>query len=411
MRILIVFPGALYPITGMSQVRAVNQLKRLARDHEIALTDIVVRPRQEEECLNQLGNLIAWYKPIHAAAFHKSRLFRAVRYVFLRVRHLVSSLSMEELTLSDATVRKQIAAIIRESAPDAILIHYWYMGYAFDYLIPETLKMIDTHYLVEENLDLLPRYRMSAFYGRRMLRELRHCFKLQHSYFEKTDLIIVNSSRQRAILKNSHPDYNVTLTVNGQSLDELLSFQIEVDENAILFYGALSNQFNRLALERVLARIFPVLLKENPALHLYIVGSNPPGDIIKRFHHPNITVTGFVQDIRPVIGSCSLLILPLETGSGFRGRAVEVMALGVPIIGTSNALQSVGIKDGKQGFLAETDEEILEKTCKILKDKELRNRMSAACRKFAKDNFSIEATFGKLSQEITEAKKEKIIDE
>jgi glycosyltransferase involved in cell wall biosynthesis len=382
MKLMIVFPGALYPITGMSQVRAVNQLKRLAQDYEIAFTDIVFKSDQEFECRKQLKDYVKVYSPVYSASYMKNKLIRVIHYLYLSMLHFLSNQSIEELTLTEASIRRQLFVKKQEIAFDAILIHYWYLGYMFEGLPAGVLKMIDTHYLVEENLELLPKYRQKYLAKHHVKRELLRSIKLQHKYFEISDLIIVNSARQASILKNLHPEYNISLTVNGQDLEELVNFQAEVDNNSILFYGALSNQFNRLALERLLEMIFPVLLKDTPALHLFIVGSNPPGSIISKFMSPNVTVTGFVDDVRPVIGSCCLMLLPLETGSGFRGRIVEVMALGVPVIGTSNALRN----------------------------KDVRQKMSDECRKFALRNFSIEVTFGKLAGEISEVAEKRAVN-
>jgi glycosyltransferase involved in cell wall biosynthesis len=410
MRLLIVFPSALFPITGMSQVRSVNQLKRLAQDYKIIFTDIVSKPSQETECREQLKDFVSLYKPVYSDSYNRNKLYRSVRFILHRVAHLISAKSYEELSLGNAVIRKQFSAYLRETAFEAILIHYWNLGFLFEMLPERVLKMIDTHYLVEENLELLPKYRQKYLSRLHLKRELEHSICLQHKHFSESDLIIVNSKRQAYILASLHPEYNVSLTVNGQDLDELICYRTEVDKNAILFYGALSNQFNRLALQRVMERIFPVLHKKNPALRLYVVGSNPPEDIISKFITRSITVTGYLHDIRPVVSSCSLMLLPLETGSGFRGRIVEVMALGVPVIGTSNALQSIGIENGKQGYLAETDDDIIEKAQYILGNMTVRRAMSEECRKFAIDNFSIETTFGKLAGEIAATAEMKAMD-
>lgn len=37
------------------------------------------------------------------------------------------------------------------------------------------------------------------------------------------------------------------------------------------------------------------------------------------------------------------------------------MALGIPVVGTSNALQSIELENGKQGFIEEDNNKIAEK--------------------------------------------------
>ncbi len=114
----------------------------------------------------------------------------------------------------------------------------------------------------------------------------------------------------------------------------------------------------------------------HPRVKLIIAGNNPPFALLNKYNYPDMMVTGFIEDIKPIIGKCAVMLLPLETGSGFRGRLVEVMALGVPVIGTQNGLQSVGIQDGVQGYYAESDEEIIQIAIMVINNPELRQKLS-----------------------------------
>jgi glycosyltransferase involved in cell wall biosynthesis len=128
------------------------------------------------------------------------------------------------------------------------------------------------------------------------------------------------------------------------------------------------------------------------------MGSSPP-EWLKELAEKDsaIEITGFVEDVRPVFARCFACVIPLESGSGFRGRTVELLASGVPVIGTTNALQSVQIEHGVNGFIADTDEEIIHWVVQLIEDKELRKRISNAGRTFAGNNYTLEATFGLLS--------------
>ncbi|OQC45508.1 MAG: hypothetical protein BWX61_00769 [Bacteroidetes bacterium ADurb.Bin035] len=113
-----------------------------------------------------------------------------------------------------------------------------------------------------------------------------------------------------------------------------------------------------------------------------------------------MTVKGYVDDIKPFIGKCAIILLLLERGSCFRGRLVEVMVVGVLIVGTRNGFLCIDIQDGLQGYYAETDEEIIQKVCMIMKNPYLGKQMSDECRKFIKYKYFLEPTLGKLEREI-----------
>ena len=73
------------------------------------------------------------------------------------------------------------------------------------------------------------------------------------------------------------------------------------------------------------------------------------------------------------------------------------MAMGVPIIGTHNALDCIGMTNEIHGFITDSDKDMTEYTVKLLNDLGLRNKMGEECKKYVTDVYSIEATYKKLS--------------
>ena len=90
--------------------------------------------------------------------------------------------------------------------------------------------------------------------------------------------------------------------------------------------------------------------------------------------------------------------MPLTIGAGFRGRVVEVMAMGVPVVGTHNALDSLNMTHGVHGFITNDNKEMANYVLEILKNKRLKQELTANCINFIQNNFNIEATYGKLSK-------------
>jgi glycosyltransferase involved in cell wall biosynthesis len=92
------------------------------------------------------------------------------------------------------------------------------------------------------------------------------------------------------------------------------------------------------------------------------------------------------------------MVLPMNLGVGFRGRAVEVMSLGVPVIGNHNALDCIGITNCVNGFISDDYGEIAGYALKLSNDSEYRLRVSKNTLDFIRNNFSIGSTYGKLSE-------------
>ena len=109
-------------------------------------------------------------------------------------------------------------------------------------------------------------------------------------------------------------------------------------------------------------------------------------------------MTGFVEDVRPYIASAAVMVLPLDVAAGFRSRIVDVMAMGVPVIGTRHTLHSIDMESGVHGYISDSDEQLADQTIAVLKRPELREQLSDHCVRLASTRYTIDATFGALSR-------------
>ena len=101
---------------------------------------------------------------------------------------------------------------------------------------------------------------------------------------------------------------------------------------------------------------------------------------------------GYRTDVRDLLKQCHIVAFPSYYMEGLPKSLIEANAIGRPII-TSN---SVGCKDtvvdGVNGFLIQPKDvdAITEKLDLLLSNKELREKMGKAARKYAEENFDIE---------------------
>lgn len=214
---------------------------------------------------------------------------------------------------------------------------------------------------------------------------------------EASDLLLPLSKRNQDEFMKIAPHKPMVLIPDGSDVECYSSFPVKPDPNTILFYGAMSSPQNINAFKRFYKKIYPTLKMRFPELRLLVVGNKPADDIIKLHNGKDIIVTGFVDDVRTWLTQAWIKIIPLELGSGFRGRVIELMAMGIPVIGTHNALDSIEMENGKQGFISDSDDELIKYCLKLLNNHDLRKEMSRNAIAFVKEKYSLEATFGKLN--------------
>jgi len=401
-RILIFSGDSIFPIIGMHQVRIFNQIKSLSADHDVHCMFLYTKEIQKNESIKSLS--LHCNKIIPYRTFTQSLAFRILKKLLLKrvFSHLAYPLDYFES--SNIITARLIANRISQENYDIVISHYWQASGVLKYLPEKLLKCIDTHYLVEENLDLYRKgyykHINKANLGYLLNKELQ----LQNICFTNAGLLIVNSKLQKEILDTAGVYQSICIP-NGQDLIDYLDYSPNdtLQDNNLLFYGALSNQFNQKALKRMLNAIFPQIRKVHHDIRLIIMGSGAPEWLIKLAGEEKaIEVTGFVEDVRPVFQRSLMAIIPLESGSGFRGRVIELLASGVPVIGTTNALNSVGLDHGINGLITDSDEEIVSYALQLIGNANMRHKLSMEGKEFVRRNYSLEATFGRLSQFFTE---------
>ena len=124
---------------------------------------------------------------------------------------------------------------------------------------------------------------------------------------------------------------------------------------------------------------------------------NPPESIRRLADDKSLSVTGFLDDVRPQLSKAKVMLLPLVIAAGFRSRVVDVMAMGIPVVGTHRALDCVDMQSGTHGFIDDSDEDMAAHAIALLSNPELREEFSDNCVQFAAKRYSVDATFGQLS--------------
>lgn len=113
----------------------------------------------------------------------------------------------------------------------------------------------------------------------------------------------------------------------------------------LLFVGGFSHKPNVDAVKWFLSDIWPQI-KDRINAKVYFVGSNLPYEI-KNMETERIIFTGFLpsDELDALYKSCRLCIIPLRFGAGIKGKTLEAMKNGIPLVTTSIGIEGLpGIK-------------------------------------------------------------------
>ena len=167
----------------------------------------------------------------------------------------------------------------------------------------------------------------------------------------------------------------------------------------LLFVGGFRHRPNLDAVKWLLEDIYPNISEEIGPL--YIVGSNPPEELIK-FESEKVIIKGFVseEELKSLYDSCRLVVAPLRYGAGIKGKILEAMYNGVPTVTTS--IGAEGIIDSDEVLFIEDDAQgIVETINKIYNDVDQLKERSAKSLEYVKNHFSADNAWNIIKEDFS----------
>jgi len=113
-----------------------------------------------------------------------------------------------------------------------------------------------------------------------------------------------------------------------------------------LVLGALSSVGRVNGLRWFVSEVWPGLRERAPDARLEVVGARPPADIRRIDGKDGVRVHGFVEDLEEILPAVTACVIPLFIGSGVRVKVLELIARGIPCVGTPVGLQGLMPLDG-----------------------------------------------------------------
>ena len=105
---------------------------------------------------------------------------------------------------------------------------------------------------------------------------------------------------------------------------------------------------------------------------------------------------GDVADVRPFLGDCGVMAVPLRIGGGSRLKILEALACGLPVVSTRIGAEGLNLQDGRDLVIAENVEQLTEKLVQALRDPDPIKALAANGRRVVADLYDWDALAQKL---------------
>lgn len=202
----------------------------------------------------------------------------------------------------------------------------------------------------------------------------------------------------------------IAVLPNGIDADSFAPGQIvsapelsEAGTPRLIFSGQMDYAPNIAAVQRVAARILPMVRQSLPDATFHVVGRNPP-DALRRIERvPGCKVWGGVPDIRTWLAGADVALVPLMLARGVQNKVLEAMAMERPVVLTNAAATGIAATDDLHFAIADDDAAIAAKVVELLSSPSRAAAMGQAARRFVVETMSWNAALAPLSDWISDS--------
>ncbi len=230
--------------------------------------------------------------------------------------------------------------------------------------------------------------------------------KMESSIFEKVDTVYYLNKEELETVKEIAPSANVRRSVINIFEDIPDVDYVPEKRRDILFVGGFGHDPNVDAIIWAAREIMPKIWEYDPDIKLRVVGSNATKEVLD-LASDRIILEGFVSDekLKEIYASCKVVLVPLRYGGGIKGKVVEAMRYGIPLITTETGAEGL---DGIEKFIPIAEKEtqdMAKKTLDLYHNDVALISISKQEVEYIRKNMSVEHALGILSKDFDFSKK------
>ena len=270
---------------------------------------------------------------------------------------------------------------LKEEHFDAIIAEFSMMGQYLEanhgFIPADTMTVVSVHECYTKAFEM--RAKKGGSSSENTIKEL---FNYEFKMYGAVDRILTLTKEDADTLINYAPDLKNKIRVIPHGVDTDFFTppeEISWDRGSknILYVGNFQHYPNVDAVSNFIDHCWDRIQEEIPDARFYAIGFSPPQELLNlRSDKVIVQEGGSKENIRRFYWNSDVFVAPIELGTGFRGKLLEVMACGLPAVATSRATFGVNPTNGKDMFIADDYDVFSEHVIMLLKDAELRKKIA-----------------------------------
>jgi glycosyltransferase involved in cell wall biosynthesis len=398
MKVLWISQNIPYPPKSGVLLRNYNLIRQASRFAEIDLVAIAKRTvlpgSYGKEALSELGKLCSVVETVRLQA-EESR----IQLWMLLLKSLFSATSFTVNWAASKTLRDVLERRLASATYD--LVYFDSISLARYRKLVVGPRRVLNHHNIESQLFsrriAYERNPLLRFYLRLEAAKLR---RYEAAVAGEFDANLVVSDLDASRLSEIRPGVRTAVVANGVDTGYFRPSDNALAEPGHLIMVSGMSWFPNLdAVLFMTGTIWPLLTSVLPNVRLTIIGASPPQRVKDlEARDSRITVTGFVDDIRPYMDRAQVYLCPMRDGGGTRLKILDALSMGKPIVGTTIALEGIDVTPEKEVLVGDTPDAFVRQIRRLVEDASLRERVSSNARSFVEKRFSWEVIGGNMER-------------
>lgn len=374
-----------YPPVNGVLIRTYNVLRILARTFDV--TALCFFRKESHGTEHEVRESVeALQKLARIKVFPIPQEHSRTRLITDHCRSLMAQRAYTIYTYESSEFRKELRSRLREESFD--LVHVDSLDLAGYLPLLAHLPVVCVHHNVESRLLQRRAETTGGLLGLYIAAQAHLTEREERKWCPRLNLNIAVSQPDKNLFAQIAPSARFTVVPNGVDTSRLRPGNEE--EEGIVFVGSHGWQPNRDAMEYFCSEVLPILRARGITTPVTWIGRASPKVVREYAERYGVTLSGFVEDFRPLVQRAACYVAPLRAGGGTRLKILDAWAMGKAVVSTAVGCEGLDARDGHNILIRDSAEDFATAVERVLQDSTLRTSLGVSGRRTAEDFYDWE---------------------
>ncbi len=395
MRILFLTQVLPYPLNTGAKVRAYYVLRYLAQEHDVTLVSFV----RAEDRPDYIEHLRSFCAAVHTVPMVRSRVHDGMALPMALVRGQPVVIARDHMrpmyTLLRQLVDSTPFAAVHADQTSMVEYALWSADRIAQRSGNPPLRVLDAHNALYLVVKRMAQGAGNPAWRRFLTWEAQRLESYERSTYGRFDRVVFVTAEDRARLQLENAAV-IPICADPSATPPVKRLP---GASGITFVGALHWPPNAQGIVWFARESWPAVHAVLPDAQLTVIGKAPPPEVSAlAVELPNVTVTGYVDDLNPYLSATGVFLVPLLAGGGMRVKIVDAWTWQLPVVSTTIGAEGICYEDGENILIANQPLELGAAITRILQDPVLAERLAHAGRHTAEAAYGWRSVYRSWSE-------------